>query len=213
MLGWSAESPLLSRHSAHRLSWGRDVHSSGSTAGTGLGLTAQGKGRTVVAGLPLEPASSTDSCQDSTAGLEPLYSCQMPTPMPAVPRTPARSGHPPPEGCSRSYTANDRCGQSLWSQAGTGLVLGAVYLSICHSHHTVPLLRPVPSFCALEQCLLLLSALKQVMLLIQQSHPCPYAVFYKLICVNPKKHMILEKWWGVLISLAETKQKKVLNNL
>lgn len=50
-----------------------------------------------------------------------------------------------------------------------------------------------PSFCALEQCLLFLSALKQVMLLIQQSHPHPYTVIHKLMCVNPKKHMILQK--------------------
>lgn len=57
----------------------------------------------------------------------------------------------------------------------------------------VPLLR-LPLFSVLlEQCLLFPSGHKQVVLLIQQSHPCPYAVICKLICVNPKKHMVLQK--------------------
>lgn len=75
-------SPRCFQDTAHRLCWGQDVHSSGSTMGnrSGTDCTRQRAGR-------LWQASSTDSCQDSPALLEPLYSCQMPTPMPAVPRS------------------------------------------------------------------------------------------------------------------------------
>lgn len=121
----------------------------------------------------------------------------------------ACSGHPPPEGCPWSNTANDRCGQSQ-SQAGTGLVWEQF---IC------PLLVPTslyhywdcPFFlCSWDSACSSSLDTNKVLLLIQQSHPCPYAVIYKLICVNPKKYMILQKGWGALLSLAETKQKKGL---
>lgn len=175
---------MLSRYSAHRLSRGWDAHSSGSTTGAGLRLRTQSKqqdscGRPALRAsllqrqLPGEPSHA--GAPLLLPGSYPSASCAGPCPF-WPPRT---------EGCPRSDTTNDRGGQGQ-AQAGTGFILGAVYLSPCCSHLTVrPLRLPLLSV-LLEQCLLVLSGDKQVVLLIQQGHPRSYTVSCELICVNPK---------------------------
>lgn len=102
--------------------------------------------RTAVAGLPSEPAPSRDSCQESPAMLEPLYSCQVPTPVPAV-QVPARSGHPAPraaQGQTQQMTEVARARHKL----GQVYFGGSLFVPLLFPPHSTTT-KIAPSFCAL----------------------------------------------------------------
>lgn len=142
-----------------------------------------------MAGLPSEPASSPDRraqlCWSPSTPARCPPQCQL---CPGIP-VPARSGHlRAAQGQTQQMTDVARASHKL----GQFHKLRAVFLPLLFLPHSTTAELPLLSV-LLEQCLLFLSGHKQVVLLIQQSHPCPYTVIYKLICVNPKKHMILQK--------------------